>query len=312
MMNTLKSDDGHYTSDALQATLLTMKTILVLTDFSINADYVAQYALRFAQEIGANILLCNIYQVPAGDETTDRASWPMQACEENSNNDLGAQVAQLKCLLDTEVSGNGFRPEVDQYSVEGRLSDTVNQLAATHDLLMAVISTHSADKISEYFNTDHCWDVIDNAAIPVLVIPYQVRFKPFRIIAFGTVMNYTDLNILESLAGLASYSNAEIVVANIAPEKEMVNRVKQFFNQVPGKINYPQIIYHSISGQDPVSSLKEFCTYVDVDLLAMVHQKDNFFEKLFGGSITRKMAKKPNKPILIFPGSTIKETLSVF
>jgi nucleotide-binding universal stress UspA family protein len=289
-----------------------MKTILVLTDFSINADYVAQYALRFAQEIGANILLCNIYQVPADDETTDRSSWPMKDCEENSNNDLGAQVAQLKSRLDAEISGDGFRPDIEQYSVEGRLSDTVNQLAASHDLLMAVISTHSADKISEYFNTDHAWDVIDNAAIPVLVIPYQARFKPFRIIAFGTVMNYTDLNILESLAGLAGYSNAEIMVTNITPEKEMGNKVKQFFNQIPEKINYPQIVYHSIEGNDPVTSLKEFCAHADVDLLAMVHQKDNFFEKLFGGSITRKMAKKTNKPILIFPGSTVKETLSVF
>jgi nucleotide-binding universal stress UspA family protein len=289
-----------------------MKTILILTDFSINADYVAQYALRFAQEIGANILLCNIYQVPAGEETTGRPAWPMQACEENSNNDLGAQVAQLKSRLDAEVSGNGFRPEIEQYSVEGHLSDTVNQLAATHDILMAVISTHSADKISEYFNTDHCWDVIDNAAIPVLVIPYQARFKPFRIIAFGTEMNYTDINILESLTGLAGYFNAEIVLTNIATKKEIGNSVKEFFNQIPDKINYPNIVYHSIIGNNIADGLREFCAHIEVDLLAMVHQKDNFFEKLFGGSVTRKMAKKPNKPILIFPGSTVKETLSVF
>lgn len=289
-----------------------MKTILVLTDFSVNADYVAQYALRFAQEIGANILLCNIYETPAGDETTDRSSWPMQGRAENSSNDLGAQVAQLKSRLDAEVSGDGFRPEVDQYSVEGRLSDTVNQLAASHDLLMAVISTHSADRISEYFTADHAWDVIDNAAIPVLVIPYQARFKPFRLIAFGTVMNYTDINILESLVGLAKYTNAEVVVTNITPEKMMENEVRQFFNQLPGKIEYPNIIYHSIEGSNPVSALKEFTAHIDIDLLAMVHQKDSFFDKLFGGSVTHKMAKKPNKPILIFPGSTVKETLSVF
>jgi len=288
-----------------------MKTILVLTDFSINADYVAQYALRIAQEIGAKILLCNIFQVPAGDETTDRSDWPMSACEENSNNDLGAQVAQLKSRLDAEVSGNGFRPEIEQYSREGCLSDTVNQLAETHDILMAVISTHSADKIGEYFNTDNCWDVIDNAAIPVLVIPYQSRFKPFRIIAFGTVMNDTDLNILESLAGLASYSNAEIVT-NVTPEKEMSDKVKQFFNQIPEKINYPHIVYQSIEGNDAVTGLKKLCAHIDVDLLAMVHQKDNIFEKLFGGSVTRKMAKNTNKPLLVFPGSTIMKTLSVF
>jgi nucleotide-binding universal stress UspA family protein len=289
-----------------------MKTILVLTDFSTNADYVAQYALRFAQEIGANILLCNIYQVPAGEETNDRLSWPIRDCEENSINDLGAQVAKLKSRLDAEVSGEGFKPEVDQYSAEGRLSETIKQLAATHDLLLAVISTHSADKISEYFDTDHAWDIVDNAVIPVLVIPYQARFKPFRLIAFGTAMNYTDINILESLVGLAKYSNAEIVVTNIAGEKEMGNKIKQFFNQIPDKIKYTNIIYHSIVGTNPVAALRELCAHIGIDLLAMVHQKDSLFEKLFGGSVTRKMATSPGKPLLIFPGSTVKETLTVF
>ncbi len=66
-----------------------MKTILVLTDFSINANYVAQYALELAQKIEANLLVCNIYEVPAGEETTDRNSWPLRPCEENSVYDLG-------------------------------------------------------------------------------------------------------------------------------------------------------------------------------------------------------------------------------
>jgi nucleotide-binding universal stress UspA family protein len=289
-----------------------MKTILVLTDFSINADYVAQYALRFAQEIGANILLCNIYQIPADDEGNNPSAWPIEACKENSINDLGAQVAKLKSRLDAGVSGNGFKPEIDQYSAAGGLSDTLNQLTESYDILMAVISIHSADKISECFSTDHAWDIIDNAAIPILVIPYQARFKPFRLIAFGTVMNYTDMNILQSLVGLARYSNAEIVVTNITGEKETGNKLKQFFNQIPDKIKYPRIIYHNMIGMDAVASLKELCAHIDIDLLAMVHQKDNFYEKLFGGSVTRKMAGKSDKPILIFPGSTIKETLSVF
>ena len=44
-----------------------MKTILVLTDFSINADYTAHYALKFAQKIKANLLLCNIYATPVNE-----------------------------------------------------------------------------------------------------------------------------------------------------------------------------------------------------------------------------------------------------
>ena len=289
-----------------------MKTILVLTDFSINADYVAQYALRMAQDIGANILLCNIYQVPPGEETTDRLSWPMRACEENSINDLGAQVAQLKSRLDREVSGNGFKPEIEQFSGEGTLSDAITKLTATHDILMAVISMHSTKSISGFFAADHAWDIIDHADFPVMVIPYQARFKPFRLLAFATAINESDLNVLESVASLAKYSNAHILITNIKLGGKEGNLVKQFFDQKSTKVNYPEIIYHEIAGQDVAESLKELSAHIGIDLLVMVHQRHNFFQELFGGSITRKMADHPGKPLLIFPASTIKDTVTIF
>jgi hypothetical protein len=78
--------DYHQVWRLLKPQFYKMKTILVLTDFSINADYVGRYALKLAQNIGANILLCNIYQSPAGKETTGNASWPLSAGEGNSIN----------------------------------------------------------------------------------------------------------------------------------------------------------------------------------------------------------------------------------
>jgi nucleotide-binding universal stress UspA family protein len=289
-----------------------MKTILVLTDFSINADYVAQYALRLAQNIGANILLCNIYQAPADEETTDKLTWPIRACEENSINDLGAQVAKLKTLLDREVSGNGFKPEIEQYSGEGLLSDVITELAATHDILMAVISMHSAKSISGFFATDHAWDIIDHADFPVMVIPYQARFKPFRLLAFASAMNDTDMKVLESLTGLAQYSNAQILITNVNSGKEEGNLVKNFFDQISSKIQYPRIIYHEIAGPDVTDSLKQLSTHFDIDLLVMVHQRHSFFQELLSGSVTRKMADHPGKPLLVFPCSALMDTVTVF
>ena len=289
-----------------------MKTILVLTDFSINADYVAQYALRFARDIKANILLCNIYQAPAEEVISDRVSWPMRPCAEDSNNDLSAQLAQLKSRMDSAALYNGFRPDIEQYSGEGTLSDTINELSKTRDILLAVISKHGADKINGYFIANNAWDIVDNAVFPVMVIPYQAKFKPFRMIAFATVMNYTDIDILESLSGLAKYSNAEILITNVTGEEKEENTVKRFFNQVPDKIKYPGIVYRNIIGSDVVKGLKQLCAQFNIDLLVMVHQKYSFFEKIFGGNITRKMTASPNKPLLIFPSSTVKATLTVF
>ena len=88
--------------------------------------------------------------------------------------------------------------------------------------------------------------------------------------------------------------------------------MKQIFAQVSSKINYPKIIYHEITGQDVAESLKRLSAHINIDLLIMVHQRHNFFQELFGGSVTRKMADHPRKPLLIFPATAIKEIVTAF
>jgi len=293
-----------------------MKTILVLTDFSINADYVAHYALKLAQKIEANLLLCNIYEAPADEQNPDRKAWPMRACEENSINDLSELAMRLKTELDNEVGNTKFKPDIEQCSEEGLVGEKLNELAANHEVLLAVISMHSANNLTNFLGTNHAWSIIENAAFPVMVIPYQVRFKDYKLIAFASAMNYSDINILESLSGLAKYSDSEILLTHVADEnsddKKEENMIRQFFNQIPLKITYPKLIYHNIKGDNVTRSLKWLTSHIDIDLLVLVHQRRSLFQKVFNRSVTQKLAEHPGKPLLIFPCSTVKETLTVF
>jgi len=292
-----------------------MKTILVLTDFSINADYVAHYALKLAQKIEANLLLCNVYEVPAEEQNIDRKAWPMRACEENSINDLSDLAMRLKAELDKE-DDTKFKPDIEQCSEEGLISDRLNDLAADHEVLLAIISMHSANNLTNFLGTNHAWNIIENATFPVMVIPYQVRFKDYKLIAFATAVNYTDINILESLTGLAKYCDSEIMLTHVSDERSMdrieESMLKQFFHQIPSKINYPKIIYHNIKSDNVTVSLKWLTAHTDIDLLVLVHQKRSLFQRVFNRSVTQKLAEYPGKPLLIFPCATVNETLTAF
>jgi nucleotide-binding universal stress UspA family protein len=282
-----------------------MKTILVLTDFSINADSVAQYALRLAQKIEANLLLCNIYQLP-DDDDAHQNPWPIKDCEKSVINNLGAQVAMLKTLLDKET-GDSFKPDIEQCSQQGLIADALNKVATRHHIFMAVIGAHHA---TGFFGNNNAWDIIENADFPVLVVPYQVRFKPFKQIAFATMMNYTDITVLESLAGLAKHSDSQILIVNITPDEKEASIIKEFFNQIPHEIDYPNITYQHIKRSDVVSCLKEL--NANTDLLVMVHRRRSYLQDFFSGSTTRKLTLNGDKPILIFPCSEVMETIPVF
>lgn len=243
-----------------------MKTILVLTDFSISADYTAQYALALAQQVEANLLVCNIYAAPQGQHTAEPSRWPFPTDKENSISDLGAVVAHLKTRLDMQKDGKSYRPEIEQYSVERAVDDEFSEIISKRNVILALVSAHTRDNFVGFLSIDNAWAIIDHASFPVLVIPYQVRFKPFNDIAF----------------------------ANVTMEPGETENIKLFFDQLPFNITY-----HYLPQQDASH---------DIDLLVIVHHKRNFFQKLFNGSMTRKLATSSNKPLLVFPGAYIKET----
>jgi len=175
-----------------------MKTILVLTDFSINADYMADYALALAQHISANLLLCNVYERPAGEPVPDSNAWPRQACEANSINDLGALMARLKTKLDKYTS-KGYKPEIDQCSVDGTDSWELSDIVTRHHVFLVMISAHCRHNDGGLFQKNHAWQIIEQAAFPVMVIPYQTRFAPYQRISFSTAIQEADNEVLLAL-----------------------------------------------------------------------------------------------------------------
>jgi nucleotide-binding universal stress UspA family protein len=299
---------GSFTSNQIA-----MKTILVLTDFSINATYTAHYALELAQRAEANLLLCNIYERPSDEQIADTKQWAMGTAEANSIDDLGVLLSELKNALDKDVNTNKFRPDIEQCSKEGLITDKLNDIAANREILMAVISMHSASLLATLLSANHTSTIIDKAKFPVLLVPYQVRFQSYKTIAFATAMNYSDIGVLQSLSGLAGYSGSDILIAHVDTNKaESEGSVKHFFTQMPSKINYPRIFYRNIQNGSIVKSLRLLMKNADIDLLVLVHRKAGFFSKLFNRSVVKKLALCATKPLLIFPCSTMLKAFPVF
>jgi nucleotide-binding universal stress UspA family protein len=292
-----------------------MKTILVLTDFSINADYTAHYALKLAQKIKANLLLCNIYTAPDVAAGDGRRSWPLGAREEASINDLGEIVARLKTAVDEDEQGD-FRPEIDQYSKEGLIVDVINDIVSSHHIFMAIISVHSSNSFSSSFLSNDAKDIVDEADFPVLLIPYQVKFKSYNRIAFATDMTITDKYVLNSIAGLASYSNADILITHVinnnASVKEEESQLKEFFsNKVPGKSN-PVLHYQALKNGSVTNALEKLTQDISIDMLVLIKRPRNIFQKIFERNVISRMLKYSPKPLLIFPNTNVLEALPVF
>jgi len=292
-----------------------MKTILVLTDFSPNADYAAHYALKIAQSIKANLLLCNIYELPQGPRISDRNAWPLEACEKNSIEDLGKLAARLKSEIN-QCPHIHFRPEVNQCSLAGSVIDRINEVAGKYNILMAVISKHSAGILSTMLSGNHTKDIIEEAEFPVMVIPPQAKFNGFKKISFATDLAHNGMDILHSLYGITKYFDSEILITHVAADRSMEiekeHITKYFFNQETAPPHYPKIYYRAIQNKSVIAGLDWVAEHTDIDLMVLVHRKRNIFQKIFEESVTQKLAISLAKPLLIFPFSKVSESLPVF
>jgi nucleotide-binding universal stress UspA family protein len=296
-----------------------MKTILVLTDFSQRAAHAAHYALRLAQTIKANILLCNVFHVPSREATNAQVTWPAEdfaRMERNSCQDLRELVGRLnRQLKNDEVEGT-FRPLINYCAKAGSLTEVMNEIVYTQDILMAVVSMHEGTGLNTFLLGNHTREIIDKADCPVLVVTYQVPFNSFNRIAFASDLSHNSIDVVHCLAGLAKHTNSEILITHVADqdasEAEEHTVIKKYFNQVASQVKYANIYYRAVKSKSIVNGLDWLTENSDIDMLVLVHRKRNFLERIFEGSVTQKMADHTTTPMLVFPASRVLETLPVF
>jgi len=294
-----------------------MRTILVLTDFSIGADHAAHYAMKIARKLSADIMLCNIF--PCIPETTDvpRSAIPnYDLLERDSLDDLAELAVRLNRENDAEQAPNNFRPIINVCARPGTVTGQVNEIAASCNALMIVISVHSGGSVSTFMLGDHTRDIIDHATYPVMVVPLLAREAQISKIAFATDLNIHSVDVLKCLSSLAKYYQAKILVTHVAPEPMAgdaeFSYIDQYRNLVSSLISYPAIDYRQFASENVADGLDWLSHHTNIDMIVLVHRKRGFFQKIFSPSITQKIVHKLTIPLLVFPQGHDRQSLPVF
>jgi len=261
------------------------------------------------------LLLCNIYKASVEELSAGRKKWPLGVNEKNSIEELGALMAHLKTEIDAGLETD-FRPAINQCSQEGLIKDTINGIVSSHHVFMAIISMHSSKSFTSFLARNHTWDVIKQISVPLLVIPYQVRFKNYNMIAFATDLTNTDKYVLNSIVGLAKHTGADVLVTHVVDNETILweeeSHIEEFFNKDAIKYNNPTVFYHAIKSSSVKNALKEIMQDVSIDMLALIKRPHNVFQKILERNVIRRLAIQPAKPLLIFPDNSVMGRPPVF
>lgn len=282
-----------------------MKNLLIATDFSHQARHAAEYGYNLAKQLKLNVLLCNALIVPAEVPQAGLVVWPMEEqdiLQEGSTSEL----QRLKAHLEITDHTDKFRPCITYSNEIGSVGDVVNgQLTDKTNLV--VMSTHSEDFLGTLLVGNHSKSMIDQTRQLLLLVPPTAKVKPVRKIAFATDFVALDENVeaIYKLIPLAKLLNAEILVTHVHHDKEqspeLLQWLREFLVELSNCAGYPHIYYRIIENTNTEEGLDWLCAHGDIDILAMLHGKYDFIDRILYGSHTQKMADHIQIPLLVIP-----------
>jgi len=284
-----------------------MKNILVLTDFSENAENAARNAVLFGGKLHANLLLFHNFQgmpvtpifAGGGLVSDGLPAW----LEEESKERLEALEKNLDAVKD-QLDEDDRVPTIHSQSNEGNLVENIRFISLKKDIELIVMGSRAKDPLDHFFFGSETYSVIEHADCPVLIIPPGTTLAGLNRIMFATDFEQADMAAIKYLINVGKLFDCDLEIIHVQrPDEPKTGKSEKemLFKEELWKLKYPKVTYLKISGDDVVKRLNNLYKKTGMGLLAMVHRHRSVFARILANSTTREILANQNIPIIVFP-----------
>jgi nucleotide-binding universal stress UspA family protein len=274
-----------------------MKKILVPTDFSKNSENALDYAIELAQNEETTIILLHSFYVMYTSPEI-----PMEFIVEQSSaiqKDADTRLAEL-----SKKTEKYDKIKCETISMEGFIVDSILTLVKKRKIDLVVMGTKGASGIAEMLIGSNTAKVIVKAICPVIAVPEKAKFEGIDKVAYATNYLSSDITMLKKLVEFTKRFKAKIEIIHIADGECQYayeeNLLEKFSKKVKHKITYKAISYQLLFGEDVENKLEQYIKKEAINLLALSARKGNLFERIFRGSLTKKLAYHTSIPLIVF------------
>lgn len=271
-----------------------MKKIIFPTDFSDLAANAMEYALSLAKAENCDLLVFHVYHLPiqVPTEMPGAGTAPEESTAAMEN--LKTQIGEMD-FGDVNVRYN----MVPGFAVDGVLAT-----AEQEDADLIVMGTSGATGAGNWLLGSIAEEVIEKSPIPVLSIPSDAKFRPIDRIMYAADVREEDFSVIKQLKGLVQHLNAELDIVHVQTKNHQVSdeEFERFQYQVCLDFDYGGLRFDIFEADDVLDGIESWVKEKNIDVLAMLTHKRNFFQKIFDRSLTRRMAFHGHIPLLAFKG----------
>lgn len=140
-------------------------------------------------------------------------------------------------------------------------------------------------------------DVAIKGSCPILIVPEETKYKPYRKIVFCSNDINVDAYGVEELIKIASPYNADIQVIHV--DQNDGYQENQLMNLITNYYPKEKVSFDLVSGESKAEGILKFATENNSDLLVMSRTSKGLIRDLFHKSLTKELVEKTTTPLLI-------------
>jgi nucleotide-binding universal stress UspA family protein len=272
-----------------------MKKILFPTDFSKIANNAFIYALEMAKFLKAELIVLHVYDLPpvSYEGYPTYVADVYESIELSNFENFKDQVPLLRKMAEEN------KLEAIQMShvlEQGDLISVMKRIVKDEKIDLIVMGTSGATGLKELFLGSNAGTVIEKIPILSLTVPNKAKFDEIKKIGFTTRFSRKDKIALKQVLEFANQINAKVKCLYVRTfdsniKQTVIDKWKLDFKKQP-------VEFFIIPSEDVKGIIADFLIQKDIDVLAMLSYKHNFFQNLFGKSLIKTFAFESDVPIL--------------
>ncbi len=270
-----------------------MKTIVVATDFSPNANQAAHFAIQLAKAQKASLVLLNAFH-----------SWPTNPAETGGDFPLSAQAMRdesmhaLNQLAHELHEKYGAALPIRCIVREGYALPVIRQVAQEEKADLLVMSIVGSAPQSAQLMGSVATEMVGETTVPLLLIPPLSAYADVKNVVLALDLNTpTDAVVLDTGLRLARQFGCvvNLLCINDQPTDAGLHTKAEHIRHLMGDVPHTMTIQAS---DDVYDALLTFAHTNKADLIMMLPQEHNWFRRLFAEGETQRVARLTDIPLL--------------
>lgn len=270
-----------------------MKTLILPTDGSKNAEHAMRYAMALHSGQPTTFIIFQSLDLAAFGEEI-----PV-AYDAISTEDIEENLKRNTLELVSTYRHEPFTFEFK--SMLGGLGQCLDELASDRKADLIVMGTKGATGLVGAVIGSNAADVIANASCPVIAVPENAEVSIPKNILFATDnKGVSSTEIVAPMLEIARRSKAKLHLLHVLDEGHTIN-----VEEAIAGIRLEHLLvdiehdYAFLTNKDKALAIEQHVVNNAIDMLVTVPRRNNFFDAIFHRSVTRKLALHVKVPMLV-------------